>query len=353
MSLSRVENPCFLLFLAGFQALFILILYRGGATSVFRGILEAPRALDYSRTHDVYSNLSLFTRAPNKDTMRYCTAQSPIFVGPLTISFNMLPSERTIINKNPFVQPGGRYSPPHCLARYKSAIIIPHKNQEKYLRHLLYYLHPFLQRQQLHYGIYLIQQAGNTTFNRAKLLNVGVREVLKDEDWDCLLLHDVDLVPENDYNLYICDEYFPKHMASAVDKFQYSLPYLSFFGGVSALTPDHYMKMNGFPNTYWGAGSEDDIAARIQLAGMKIARTPIHLGRYKMMDQEQTAGREELLRRPAPLHDTTKTWRDDGMNTIEYILLARKKHPLYTNITVDIGYIPPVLSKSAKKGKRG
>lgn len=64
-------------------------------------------------------------------------------------------------------------------------------------------------------------QVGNGTFNRAKLLNIGVREALKDEDWDCLLLHDVDLVPENDYNLYICDEYYPKHMASAIDKFHY------------------------------------------------------------------------------------------------------------------------------------
>ncbi|NWI64616.1 B4GT3 galactosyltransferase, partial [Todus mexicanus] len=158
---------------------------------------------------------------------------------------------------------GGRYRPPHCLARYKSAILVAYRNQEKYLHHLLYYIHPFLQRQQLSYSIYLIQQVGNGTFNRAKLLNVGVREALKDEDWDCLLLHDVNLVPENDYNLYICDEYYPKHMASAMDKFQYTLPYKSFFGGVSALTPEHYMKMNGFPNTYWDSGGEnDDIATR-------------------------------------------------------------------------------------------
>lgn len=45
--------------------------------------------------------------------------------------------------------------------------------------------------------------------------------------------------------------------------FSFSLPYKSFFGGVSALTPDHYMKMNGFPNTYWGSsGENDDIATR-------------------------------------------------------------------------------------------
>jgi hypothetical protein len=31
-----------------------------------------------------------------------------------------------------------------------------------------------------------------------------------------------------------------------------------YFGGVSALSPLHYLKMNGFPNNYWGWGGEDD-----------------------------------------------------------------------------------------------
>uniref|UniRef100_A0A8C0HIS0 Beta-1,4-galactosyltransferase n=1 Tax=Buteo japonicus TaxID=224669 RepID=A0A8C0HIS0_9AVES len=241
----------------------------------------------------------------------------------------VLPSEKMIIKKNPFVQSGGRYRPPHCLARYKSAILVAYKNQEKYLHHLLYYIHPFLQRQQLSYSIYLIQQVGNGTFNRAKLLNVGVREALKDEDWDCLLLHDVDLVPENDYNLYVCDEYYPKHMASAMDKFQYTLPYKSFFGGVSALTPEHYMKMNGFPNTYWGSGGEnDDIATRRELATVTITFVLSNC-RYCSFF------------RPTSRHNTRKTWKDDGMNSLEFKLLSRTKHPLYTNITVDIGYVPP------------
>lgn len=36
------------------------------------------------------------------------------------------------------------------------------------------------------------------------------------------------------------------------------LPYKMYFGGVSALSPLHYLKMNGFPNNYWGWGGEDD-----------------------------------------------------------------------------------------------
>ncbi|XP_009100815.1 beta-1,4-galactosyltransferase 3 isoform X2 [Serinus canaria] len=342
MFLSRMENHCFLLFVFVFQAIFILILYRGGPSHVFRGFLESPQVVDYSKPHDVYTNLSLFTRAPHEDAMPYCSARSPVLVGPLTITFRVLPSERMIIKRNPFVQSGGHYEPPHCFPRYKSAILVAYRNQEKYLRHLLYYIHPFLQRQQLSYTIYLIQQVGTGSFNRAKLLNVGVREAMKDEEWDCLVLHDIDLVPENDYNLYICDEYYPKHMASAIDKFQYTLPYKSFFGGVSALTPEHYMKMNGFPNTYWGDGGEnDDIATRIQLAGMKIVRTSPHLGRYRVMDYNEETEIQDPWRRPPSQHNTRKTWKADGMNTLQFRLLSRTKHPLYTKITVDIGYLPP------------
>ncbi|CAI5773051.1 beta-1,4-galactosyltransferase 3-like [Podarcis lilfordi] len=351
MSLSRVENPCFLLFLIIFQAIFILILYRGSNSTVYRTSFPLPRPLDYSKTEDVYTNLSLFTPAPDKANMRYCT-ESPILVGPLAVTFDTLPSEEMIISKNPYVQSGGHYSPPHCVARYKTAVIVPHKNHEKHLQHFLYYLHPFLQRQQINYCIYLIHQAGSGPFNRAKLLNVGVREAMKDDDWDCLLLHDVDLIPENDYNVYVCDDYFPKQLSTAIDKLYYSFPYWSFFGGVIALTPEHYMKINGFPNTFWDKdGEDDDIAERIAIAGMGIDRVPLYVGHYKMIDYGQAAERVQNLKRPAELN-TKKTWRDDGMNSLEYKLLGKKKYRLYVNITVDIGAAPVLPPEGKNKGNK-
>ncbi|XP_029434268.1 beta-1,4-galactosyltransferase 3-like isoform X2 [Rhinatrema bivittatum] len=285
--------------------------------------------------------------------MQYCPLKSQILVGPIKILFRKLPSERRIVKKNPYVQPGGYYRPPHCIARYKSAIIIPHRNRELHLWYLLYYLHPFLQRQQLQYGIYVVHQAGNGTFNRAKLLNVGVKEALKNEDWDCLIMHDVDLIPENDNNFYICDHTYPKHMSSAMDKFKYRLPYWTYFGGVSAMTPEQYLRMNGFPNTYWGWGGEDDdIAMRIQLSGMTMSRTPLSLGRYKMVAHIRDEGNEENLKRYSKLRKTRRTWKEDGMNSLTFQLISREETKLYTNITVDIGDIstlPPVKAKETWK----
>lgn len=38
----------------------------------------------------------------------------------------------------------------------------------------------------------------------------------------------------------------------------YRLPYSGYFGGVSGLSKTQFLKINGFPNEYWGWGGEDD-----------------------------------------------------------------------------------------------
>lgn len=168
-----------------------------------------------------------------------------------------------------------------------------------------------------------------------------MREALRDEEWDCLFLHDVDLLPENDHNLYVCDPRGPRHVAVAMNKFGYSLPYPQYFGGVSALTPDQYLKINGFPNEYWGWGGEDDdIATRVRLAGMKISRPPASVGHYKMVKHRGDKGNEENPHRFDLLVRTQNSWTQDGMNSLTYRLLARELGPLYTNITADIGTDP-------------
>ena len=57
-------------------------------------------------------------------------------------------------------------------------------------------------------------------FNRAMLMNVGFIEALKLYSYDCFIFHDVDLIPEDDRNLYTCSEQ-PRHMSVAVDVLEY------------------------------------------------------------------------------------------------------------------------------------
>jgi len=51
-------------------------------------------------------------------------------------------------------------------------------------------------------------------------MNIGFVEALKLRVWDCFIFHDVDLLPENDRNLYTCPT-FPRHMSVAVDSMAY------------------------------------------------------------------------------------------------------------------------------------
>ena len=56
---------------------------------------------------------------------------------------------------------GGKYEPKKCRSRHKIAIIVPYRQRQDHLTIFLRYMHPFLQRQQLHYTIFVVEQSGN------------------------------------------------------------------------------------------------------------------------------------------------------------------------------------------------
>jgi hypothetical protein len=104
----------------------------------------------------------------------------------------------------------------------KVAIIVPYRNRTVNLNLFLLYLHQFLNKQNLNYGIYLIEPLSYLKFNRALLINIGFVESLKDEDYDCFIFHDVDMLPERSSNIYECNTEMPKQMAIAINTYSYS-----------------------------------------------------------------------------------------------------------------------------------
>jgi beta-1,4-galactosyltransferase 1 len=73
------------------------------------------------------------------------------------------------------------------------------RDREDHLTIFLHHLHPILQRQQLNYQIFVIEQSTEEFFNRGALMNIGFVEALKvSEDFDCFVFHDVDLLSEDD-----------------------------------------------------------------------------------------------------------------------------------------------------------
>ncbi|KAL3103578.1 hypothetical protein niasHS_000761 [Heterodera schachtii] len=187
-----------------------------------------------------------------------CADYPPGLIGPIPVWMDG-PGFETLNKLYPRVRQGGHNWPDKCTARHRVAIIIPYsRNREVHLRIFLHNLHFLLSRQQMDYAIFVVeQQATNHTFNKAKLMNVGFVEASRLYDWQCFVFHDVDLLPEDDRNLYSCPEH-PRHMAVAVDKFDYALPYAHLFGGATAMTRKQFERVNGYSNDYWGWGGEDD-----------------------------------------------------------------------------------------------
>ena len=194
-----------------------------------------------------------------------------------------------------------------------------------------------LQRQQLDYGVYVINQDGEGTFNKARLMNLGFAEALKEYNYTCFVFSDVDLIPINDRNIYGCFDK-PRHLSVAVDKFDFTLPYSTIFGGVVSLSKEHFLAINGFSNSYWGWGGEDDdIYQRIDIRSMTISRPDMATGRFKMIKHERDAHNELNLHRVEILQRTSSTMAEDGINSLRYTINKIEKDTLYTWITVDIG----------------
>ncbi|KAL1023684.1 hypothetical protein UPYG_G00044540 [Umbra pygmaea] len=267
-----------------------------------------------------------------------CPDPSPLLEGPLRIEFSTPVSLDTVKKENPKLQEGGRYKPADCVALQKVAVIIPFRHREEHLRFWLHYLHPILQRQQLDYGVYVINQNGESSFNRAKLMNIGYVEALKEYDYDCFVFSDVDLIPMDDRNTYRCYSQ-PRHLSVSMDKFRFKLPYKTYFGGVCSLSKMQILEINGFPNTYWGWGGEDDdIFNRLNHRGMFISRPDPTIGKCRMIPHKRDKHNEANPHRFRRVSDTFLMMNRDGLNSLNYKVVSVQKNFLYTKITVDVGW---------------
>ncbi|CAN8001611.1 unnamed protein product [Ixodes hexagonus] len=234
------------------------------------------------------------------------------------------------------LQPGGRWVPSWCSPASFVAILIPYRNRQEHLSLFLQHMHPFLQQQHLQYTIFVVEQSGQGAFNRAKLFNVGFVEAMKRDNYCCFFFHDVDYLPESPRNLYRCERH-PRHVSSSPQIFRYILPYPTFLGGVVSMRAEHFTRINGFSNKFFGWGAEDDdLQRRVKHAGLSVVRWPSPISRYTTLHHKKAvpnSKRRELL-------DSAKErFALDGLNSLEYRMVQLEEKPLYTHILVDV-YAP-------------
>ncbi|GIY50255.1 beta-1,4-N-acetylgalactosaminyltransferase bre-4 [Caerostris extrusa] len=254
----------------------------------------------------------------------------------LDVSVHNRTDVEAVLRRSPYLRGRGSWTPQNCAAQHRVALIIPYRDRTEHLATLLHTLHPLLQRQRLEYRVYVVEQYGNDTFNKGVLMNAGAREALRDTDFHCFVFHDVDMIPEDDRNLYSCP-LMPRHLSVAVDKFNYTLPYTLLVGGVFSIRLEHFLAVNGYSNLYWGWGGEDDdMAYRIKYRKLEILRPPETIARYSMIKHDHRPESPNAIR-SALLRMAKKRSSRDGLNTVKYRVVWRHDHLAYTHLMVDIG----------------
>lgn len=242
---------------------------------------------------------------------------------------------------NTDVSHGGSWKPINCTARFRVAIIIPYRDRYPHLVKLLATLIPILKQQNIHFKIYLTEQFGNFTFNKGVLMNAAFKMALWENPWQCFVFHDVDMIPENVRNMYTCPTH-PRHMSASVDEFAYNLPAVleNLVGGVFAIKTEHFRLVNGYSNSYWGWGAEDDdMSQRLLKNGFRISRPPYHIARYKMVKHTKATHNPYRF---IIYSKNLKVSQLDGLNNLNYSLIRKTETPLYTNFLIDVGRPPNV-----------
>lgn len=84
-------------------------------------------------------------------------------VGPLKVLKEAL-DWTELESKFPNILPGGCYHTKECQTRTKVALIIPYRDREPHLKAFLHNIHFMLQRQQIDYCIYVVEEVSSCYF---------------------------------------------------------------------------------------------------------------------------------------------------------------------------------------------
>ncbi|XP_001653000.2 beta-1,4-galactosyltransferase 7 [Aedes aegypti] len=209
--------------------------------------------------------------------------------------------------------------------KHKLAILVPFRDRFDELLRFAPHISAFLNRQQVSFHIFVLNQNDRFRFNRASLINAGF--LLVKDQYDYIAMHDVDLLPLNNNLKYEYPENGPLHISGP--EFHPKYHYATFIGGILLLKVEHYQLLNGMSNKYWGWGLEDDeFYVRIKEAGLEVNRPRnittgpentflhIHDRLHRRRDTAKCFNQREVTRRRD---------RETGLNTLRYSLDSRRE----------------------------
>jgi len=143
----------------------------------------------------------------------------------------------------------------------KLGVCIPYRDngdgvRQEHLDKLIPHLEEFLGKQGIDFTCYVGHQIDNGKFHRSGTKNIAYLEAKKD-GCDYFAFHDVDMLPHDDCD-YLHPGDTPKHIATYLSQWGYTLRDTEYFGGVVIFTAEQFERINGYNTDYVGWGMEDD-----------------------------------------------------------------------------------------------
>lgn len=241
------------------------------------------------------------------------------------------------------------------------AIIVPYRDLHpaqhraahlaRFIPHMLQFLRTIWEEGRIsNYHIYIVEQSNDgRKFNRGKLLNIGFDLAKKNvkAQHDVFIFHDVDLLPQPDLkSAYAQFPKTPYHIARVWGRYSNNPKY---FGGVVSFSSSDFKRINGYPNTFWGWGGEDD---ELQKRCEKLGIPWDYPRQGTLIDLEEMTLEEKLsflkqnkewkcMVKWEALEEHEATWRTNGLADLHYKVLEttsldKSSQSKASKITVDV-----------------
>ncbi len=227
------------------------------------------------------------------------------------------------------------------------AIIVPFRDlhvaqhRAKHLQQFVPYMINYLSQSSTTFKIFIIEQSNDgKKFNRGKLLNTGY-EIAQAEGYTTFIYHDVDLLPSIELlPWYTAIPEQPIHIARVWNRYNANA---SYCGGIISYSKADFLRINGFPNNFWGWGGEDDeMWQRMQDLGIRMQApnqgnvTDLEYMTMKeksaLFKKQKDGDRDnkwKCMVKNELLEEHKDTWRNNGLNTLKYTV--KKKTSLHSS----------------------
>jgi hypothetical protein len=205
------------------------------------------------------------------------------------------------------------------------AIIIPHRDRLDHLKKFIEYFKKFNFQNNI-IDVFIIDQNNADKFNRGMLLNLGYIIAKNKFMYNRYIFHDIDSFPDQDiFNLYFT--HLDKNIHYASPDLGYKYDFSNFFGGIMGIKSDDFEKINGFPNTFFGWGGEDDaLYNRFIINNINICRPT--KGSYKLLDHDGPLKEQTNLKKKENILNDLNVWKNDGINQLLEIFINIKEYDL-------------------------